>query len=160
MKRSTPILFAALVTLPLLAQVSWIGGSSAYETASNWSTGFVPGITNETIYPAGTYTITVDTVVTNARMRFENASVNAEIRVGPAGELVATNGLIVKSGTASKPNSVTISSGKVSLPGLVQNPLSGVTEGSYGTLMVSNATLNAAGAYWLSVEMAMKHATG
>jgi T5SS/PEP-CTERM-associated repeat protein len=148
MKRSTPILFAALVTLPLLAQVSWIGGSSAYETASNWSTGFVPGITNETIYPAGTYTITVDTVVTNARMRFENASVNAEIRVGPAGELVATNGLIVKSGTASKPNSVTISSGKVTLPGVIQGISSGLAEGSYGQFMIANATFAVAGAYW------------
>ena len=148
MKRFPAVVSVFFVTLPLLAQISWLGGSGAYENASKWSTGFVPGSTNETIYPAGAYTITVDTVVTNARMRFENASVNAEIRVGPAGELVATNGLIVKSGTASKPNSVTISSGKVTLPGLVQNPLSGVTEGSYGTLIVSNATLNAAGAYW------------
>lgn len=148
MKHFLPFLFFPFIALPLLAQVSWLVGSGAYENASKWSTGIVPGSSNETIYPAGTYTITVDTVVTNARMRFENASVNAEIQVGPSGGLVVTNGLVVKNGSVTKPNSVTISSGTITMPNLTQTPLTGVAEGSYGTLVITNATLNAAGLYW------------
>jgi hypothetical protein len=114
--------------------VSWNNSSSGnWETASNWSTGSVPGSTDDVTIDIPGITVSL----TNASVTVDSLTCDDKLTISNTGQLTANNGFTLQSGqsiTVNGSNSSFTASGTTTIDGTSLDALNG------GIITLQNAT--------------------
>lgn len=134
----------------VLGAANWVGDSGNYTNQTMWSTGVVPG-DYELVYfsKSGSYTVTVDGVVTNGYAEFNGAgsAYGVTLALDAGDTFVVRTNLVVKGGSVAKPTRAAVNGGKVEV--LVSGNGAGGLIGQNGELYLTNTVLSvASGGYF------------